>query len=163
MGNEPGHPERTYLARSQWQRDAHHAGGSQSHRRNLGRKISSDHQRRPDQYQLFPVDGGQPQPFPQLHKEDRPFDFTSDDAAVLVRRTGHDGSLEIWRVERVGGKRTLLRTISLPGVPAVSTVSALSPLVTEKTSPTNTTPPSPPSIWSKAPLIIFDSLLCGCP
>jgi hypothetical protein len=71
-------------------------------------------------FQLFPIGGGEPQPLPQLQKDDRPFDFTLDDAALLVRVSRRDGGFEIWRVELAGGKRTLLHAMNLPGVPAIS-------------------------------------------
>ncbi|MGA2846465.1 MAG: protein kinase [Candidatus Acidiferrales bacterium] len=120
VGNEPGHPERTYLVDLNGNETPITPEGLRALAATTDGKylltISADQTR----YELYPVDGGQPQPFPQLHKEDRPLDFTADDAAVLVRRMGRDGSVEIWRVERVGDKRTLLRTILLPGVAAVS-------------------------------------------
>ena len=71
-------------------------------------------------FQMFPIGGGEPQPLPQLQKDDRPFDFTLDDAALLVRVSRRDGGFEIWRVELAGGKRTLLHAMNLPGVPAIS-------------------------------------------
>ncbi len=55
-----------------------------------------------------------------LQKGDRPFDFTLDDVALLVRRNGTQGAAEIWRVELAGSKRTLLRTIPLPEVPSIT-------------------------------------------
>jgi hypothetical protein len=67
------------------------------------------------------VDGGAPQALPQLQKGDGPLDFTDHDTAVFVRRAGANDSIEIWRVELAGGKRTLIRTINLPGVPAIAT------------------------------------------
>ncbi len=119
-GSEPGHRERTYLIDLNGNETPITPEGVRTLAATSDGKylltINADFQ-----FQLFPVDGGQPQPFPQLNKDDRPFDFTSDDAAVLVRRAGHDGSIEIWRVERVGDKRTLLRSIPLPGVRAVTT------------------------------------------
>lgn len=121
IGNEPGHPERTYLLDLNGNETPITPEGVRAVAATSDGKylltINADF----SQYQLFPVDGGQPQPFPQLNKEDRPFDFTPDDTAVLVRRMAHDGSSEIWRVERVGDKRTLLHSIPLPGVRAVTT------------------------------------------
>lgn len=126
IGNEPGHPERTYLLDLNGNETPITPEGVRTIAATSDGKhlltISADF----SQFQLYPVDGGQPQPFPQLNKDDRPFDFTSDDTAVLVRRLGRDGEIEIWRVERVGGKRTLLRSIPLPGVHAVtSSISAI--------------------------------------
>ncbi len=72
------------------------------------------------QFQLFPLDGGPPQPFSQFLEGDRPLDFTSDDSALLVQRQGQHGAVEIWRVELSSAKRTLLHSIALPGVPAIS-------------------------------------------
>jgi eukaryotic-like serine/threonine-protein kinase len=120
VGSEPGHPERTFLLDLNGNETPITPEGVRAIAATSDGKylltVSES-----GQFQLFPVDGGQPQFFPQLSKDDRPFDFTSDDAAVLVRRAGRDGSLEIWRVERVGDKRTLLRSIPLPGVRAVTT------------------------------------------
>jgi eukaryotic-like serine/threonine-protein kinase len=121
VGNEPGHRERSYLVdlnanETPITPEGIRAVAATSEGKYL-LTISDDS----GQYQLYPVDGGQPQPLPQLNKDDRPFDFTSDDAAVLVRRPGRDGAIEVWRVERVGDKRTLLRSIALPGVRAVTT------------------------------------------
>jgi eukaryotic-like serine/threonine-protein kinase len=65
-------------------------------------------------FELLPVNGGTPTPFAQLKKGDNPVDFTSDGTAVLVRRPGAEGSVEIWSVAVKGDKRTLLRTISPP-------------------------------------------------
>ena len=120
VGSEPGHRERTYLV----DLDGNETPITPEGVRAIAVTTDGKHLltiNDSSQFQLFPVDGGQPQAFPQLNKDDRPFDFTSDDAAVLVRRAGPDGSLDIWRVERVGGKRTLLRSIPLPGVRAVTT------------------------------------------
>ena len=72
------------------------------------------------QFQLFPVDGGPARPLPQLQKGDAPQDFTSDDKAILLRRSGKDGAIEIWRLELATGKRTLLRSLSAPGARAVA-------------------------------------------
>jgi hypothetical protein len=72
------------------------------------------------QFQMFALDGGHPQPLPQLQKGDRPLDFTLDDTALLVRRTNAQSAAEIWRVELPGSKRTLLRTIPLPEVPSIT-------------------------------------------
>jgi hypothetical protein len=72
------------------------------------------------QFQLVSLDGGQPQTLSLFQKEEFPFDFTSDDAAVLVGRPGRDGAVEIWRVELASAKRTLLHTITLPGIPSIS-------------------------------------------
>ena len=65
-------------------------------------------------FQLMPVDGGTPVPFPQLHDGDFPLDFTVDGKAVLVRRAGANDATEIWSVNVRDGKRTLVRTIEEP-------------------------------------------------
>lgn len=121
VGNELGHRERSYLLDLNGNETPITPEGVRALAATSDGKylltINADF----SQYQLFPVDGGQPQPIPQLNKDDRPFDFTPDDTAVLVRRPGRDGAIEVWRVERVGDKRTLLRSFPLPGVRAVTT------------------------------------------
>jgi hypothetical protein len=72
------------------------------------------------QFQLFPVDGGQPRPLSQLQKGDTPQDFTSDDKAILLRRSGKDAAIEIWRLELATSKRTLLHSLTAPGARAVA-------------------------------------------
>jgi eukaryotic-like serine/threonine-protein kinase len=118
-GSEPGHTDRAYLIDT---------NGNETPITPEGIRmvaLSSDGKRMVttdahSQSQLFPIGGGEPQPLPQLQKDDRPFDFTLDDAALLVRVSRHDGGFDIWRVELAGGKRTLLHTIALPGVPALA-------------------------------------------
>jgi len=73
-----------------------------------------------DQFELVPVDGGEPRPLPQLQKDDVPQDFTPDDKAILVRKFQPDGSVEIWQVELTTGKRTMLHKVVAPGIRAAS-------------------------------------------
>ena len=118
-GSEPGHTDRAYLIDTKGNETPITPDGI----RLLA--VSSDGKRMvttdaASHFQLFPIGGGEPQPLPQLQKDDRPFDFTLDDAALLVRVSRHDDGIEIWRVELSGGKRTLLHTVNLPGVPAIS-------------------------------------------
>jgi eukaryotic-like serine/threonine-protein kinase len=118
-GSEPGHTDRAYLIDT---------NGNETPITPDGIRVvavSSDGKRMvttdaASHFQLLPIGGGEPQPLPQLQKDDRPFDFTLDDAALLVRVSRHDGGIEIWRVELASGKRTLLHTVNLPGVPAIS-------------------------------------------
>ena len=118
-GSEPGHTDRAYLI---------DANGNETPITPDGIRmvaLSSDGKRMvttdaASHFQLFPIGGGEPQPLSQLQKDDRPFDFTLDNAALLVRVSRHDGGFEIWRIELVGAKRTLLHTMNLPGVPAIS-------------------------------------------
>jgi eukaryotic-like serine/threonine-protein kinase len=120
VGNQPNHPERTYRVDLQGNETpvtpegvlvvAVTADGKRLLTRNPERS----------QFQLFPLDGGQPQNLSQLQQEDGPIDFTPDDRAVLIRHAGPNGGIEIWRVELAGGRRTLLHTINLPGVPAIA-------------------------------------------
>jgi WD40 repeat protein len=118
-GSEPGHTDRAYLIDT---------NGNETPITPDGIRlvaVSSDGKRMVtadahSQSQLFPIGGGEPQPLPQLQKDDRPFDFTLDDAALLVRVSRHDGGFEIWRVELAGGKRTLLHTVNVPGASAIS-------------------------------------------
>jgi eukaryotic-like serine/threonine-protein kinase len=118
-GSEPGHTDRAYLI---------DANGNETPITPDGIRmvaLSSDGKRMvttdaASHFQLFPIGGGEPQPLSQLQKDDRPFDFTLDNAALLVRVSRHDGGFEIWRIELAGAKRTLLHTMNLPGVPAIS-------------------------------------------
>jgi hypothetical protein len=118
-GSEPGHTDRAYLIDTNGNETPITPDGIRMV------AVSSDGKRMvttdaASHFQLFPVGGGEPQLLPQLQKGDRPFDFTLDDAALLVRVSRHDGGFEIWSIELAGAKRTLLHTINLPGVPAIS-------------------------------------------
>jgi dipeptidyl aminopeptidase/acylaminoacyl peptidase len=119
-GNETGHPERTYLVDMNGNEKPLTPEGI------LARAVTTDGKNLivsdfdSTQFQLFPVDGGQPRPLPQLQKGDTPQDFSSDDKAILLRRSGKDGAIEIWRLELATGKRTLLRSLSAPGARAVA-------------------------------------------
>jgi eukaryotic-like serine/threonine-protein kinase len=118
-GSEPGHTDRAYLI---------DANGNETPITQDGIRmvaVSSDGKRMvttdaASHFQLFPIGGGEPQPLSQLQKDDRPFDFALDNAALLVRVSRHDGGFEIWRIELAAAKRTLLHTMNLPGVPAIS-------------------------------------------
>jgi len=120
VGNESGHRERTYLL---------DVGGNETPLTPEGVRAfaaSADGKRLlvydsvHTQFQLFPLDGGQPQAVPQLQKGDSPTDFTPDGAAVFVQRGGEQGAVEIWRVELAGTKRTLIRTITLTEAPSIA-------------------------------------------
>jgi dipeptidyl aminopeptidase/acylaminoacyl peptidase len=118
-GSEPGHTDRAYLIDTNGNETPITPDGIRMV------AVSSDGKRMvttdtASHFQLFPIGGGEPQPLPELQKDDRPFDFTLDDAALLVRVSRRDGGFEIWRVELAGAKRTLLHTMNLPGVPAIS-------------------------------------------
>ena len=118
-GSEAGHTDRAYLIDTNGNETPITPDGIRMV------AVSSDGKRMvttdtASHFQLFPIGGGEPQPLPQLQKDDRPFDFTLDDAALLVRVSRRDGGFEIWRVELAGGKRTLLHAVNLPGVPAIS-------------------------------------------
>jgi hypothetical protein len=118
-GSEPGHTDRAYLIDTNGNETPITPDGIRMV------AVSSDGKRMvttdaASHFQLFPVGRGEPQLLPQLQKGDRPFDFTLDDAALLVRVSRHDGGFEIWSIELAGAKRTLLHTINLPGVPAIS-------------------------------------------
>jgi Tol biopolymer transport system component len=120
IGNESGHPQRTFIVSLDGKETPFTPEGI----RTLA--VSSDGKRMLvtnedfSQIQMFPLDGSQAQPLPQLQKGDRPLDFTVDDTALLVRRTNAQAAAEIWRVELSGSKRTLLRTIPLPEVPSIT-------------------------------------------
>jgi dipeptidyl aminopeptidase/acylaminoacyl peptidase len=119
-GNEPGHPERTYLIDMNGNEKPLTPEGI------VTRAVTTDGKNLivsnldSTQFQLFPVDGGQPRPLPQLQKGDAPQDFTPDDKAVLLRRSGKDAAIEIWKLELATGKRTLLHSLSPPGARAVA-------------------------------------------
>jgi len=113
VGNEPGHRIRTYLVDP----EGHESPLTPEGVRALA-AAPDDHtllttNDDTSAFQLFPLDGGQPRPFPQLQKGDRPFDFTSDGTAILLRRDAPQGATEIWRVDLHGTQRTLIHSISL--------------------------------------------------
>jgi eukaryotic-like serine/threonine-protein kinase len=120
VGNEPGHRERTYLIDLQGHETPLTPEGFRA------RAATSDGQYLltanddSSQFQLFPLDGRPPLPLPQLQKGDRPFDFTTDDTAVLISRDGPQETSEIWRVELTGAKRTLLHSIALSDAPSTT-------------------------------------------
>ena len=120
VGNEPDHPERTYLIDLSGNEKPITPEGV------IALAVTTDGKHlltvndESSQFQLSPLDGGQPKPLPVLQKDDRPIDFTPDGAAILVRRQGRDGAIEIWRAEMASTKRTLLHTIALPGIPSIA-------------------------------------------
>src|ERR1700688_226678 len=93
VGNETGHPERTYLVDMNGNEKPLTPEGI------LARAVATDGKNLivsdldSAQFQLFPLDGGQPRPLPQLQKGDTPQDFTSDDKAILLRRSGKDAAI----------------------------------------------------------------------
>jgi eukaryotic-like serine/threonine-protein kinase len=120
VGSEPGHQERTYLLDLSGKETPITPEGVRALAATADGKHLLTANPEFSEFQLFPLDGGQPRTLPQLQKSDRPIDFTPDDAAILVRRQGRDGAVEIWRVDLAGAKRTLLHTIALPGVPSLA-------------------------------------------
>ncbi len=113
VGNEPGHRERSFLLDLSGNEKPFTPEGARAIAVTAdGKEILTADTDFSD-FQLFPLDGGQPRRLAQLHKDDRPVDFTLDDSAVFVRRENNQGGIEIWRVELASGKRTLLRTITL--------------------------------------------------
>jgi serine/threonine protein kinase/Tol biopolymer transport system component len=120
VGNEPSHPVRTFLIDLQGNETPLTPEGVRALAATTDGKrlltVNAEH----SQFQLFPLDSGQPQTLPQLQPSDRPIDFTSDDAAILLAHDGRDGSVEIWRVDLASAKRTLLHTVAIPGAPAIT-------------------------------------------
>lgn len=114
VGNEPNHPERTFLIDTNGNETAFTPEGVRAFAATIdGRRLLTVNGQSL-QFQLYPLDGGPPQAVTQLQPGDRPLDFTPGDKAILVRRLGHDGAVEIWRVDLADGQRTLLRTFALP-------------------------------------------------
>jgi len=120
VGSEPGHQERTYLLDLSGKETPITPEGVRALAATTDGKHLVTANPEFSEFQLFPLNGGQPQTLPQLQKSDRPIDFTPDDAAILVRRQGRDGAVEVWRVDLAGAKRTLLHTVALPGVPSLA-------------------------------------------
>jgi eukaryotic-like serine/threonine-protein kinase len=119
-GNEPGHAERAYLIDQNGNETPVTsegivaAGASNDGKRLLIRTG-------PDSVQIMPLAGGPSQPVPQLQKGDYPTNFTPDDTALIVVRFPAQLTGEVWRVELLGNKRTLLHTIVVSEAPSVST------------------------------------------
>jgi serine/threonine protein kinase len=120
VGNEPGHPERTYLIDLKGNETPLTPEGMRGLAATSGSKQLLTANLDFTQFQLFPLDGSAPRPLPQLQKGDRPFDFTVDDGAVLVRRNSPTGAAEIWRVDLNGTNRTLLHSIALSEVSSIT-------------------------------------------
>jgi serine/threonine protein kinase/Tol biopolymer transport system component len=120
VGNEPGHPERTYVIDPNGNETAITPEGIRGTAITTSGKLLLTVNSDGSEYQLFPLDGGPPRNIAQLQKGDRPFDFTSDDTALLVRRNGPLDSVEVWRVELAGSQRTLLHTFSLSEVSSIA-------------------------------------------
>ena len=118
-GNEPNHPERTFVIDMNGNEKPLTPEGIRAIAVTTDGKRLLTLDAQTSQYQLFPLDGGQPQPFPQLQDGDFPTDFTPDDSAILVRRRASDGGAEIWRVDLPSSKRTLLHTIAYPAVSSI--------------------------------------------
>ncbi len=121
VGNEIGHPERTFLIDMNGNERPITAEGT------VARAVTSDGKNMittqvsaGGQFQLVPIDGGEPRPLPQLQKDDSPQDFTADDKTILLRKFQADGSVELWKLELATGKRTLLEKVVAPGVRAAS-------------------------------------------
>ena len=120
VGNEPGHPERTFVITLNGDETPVTPEGVRA------RVVTGDGKRilaldtENSQFEFISLDGGQPQPAPQFQKGDLPIDFTSDDSAVYVSRGGEHNMVEIWRVELASGKRTLMRNITLTEAPSIT-------------------------------------------
>lgn len=120
VGNEIGHPERTFLIDMNGNEKPITPEGV------TARVVTSDGKNMiiratgSTEFQMVPVDGGAAKPLPQLQKDDWPQDFTPDDKALLLRKFLPDGSVEIWQVDLTTGKRTLLHTVVAPGVRAAA-------------------------------------------
>jgi serine/threonine protein kinase/Tol biopolymer transport system component len=120
VGNEAGHRERTYLIDLQGNESPITPEGIRGICATSDSKTLLTANDDYTAFQLFPLDGSAPRPLPQLQKGDRPFDFTSDEHAILVRRVNSQGGGEIWRVDLAGTSRTLLRSITLSEVSSVT-------------------------------------------
>jgi dipeptidyl aminopeptidase/acylaminoacyl peptidase len=120
VGNEAGHRERTYLIDLQGNESPITPEGVRGICATSDSKTLLTANDDYTAFQLFPLDGSAPHPLSQLQKGDRPFDFTSDEHALLVRRANAQGAGEVWRVDLAGTSRTLLRSISLSEVSSVT-------------------------------------------
>jgi Tol biopolymer transport system component len=120
MGNEPGHAVRTYLIDQNGNETPITPEGVVAVAATTDGKRLLIRSGNPSVFQLLPIDGGQAQAVPELQSVENPVDFSSDDKAIYVTRRGHQGAVEIWRVELSSGKRTLLRTVTLPDAPSVA-------------------------------------------
>ena len=120
VGNEAGHRERTYLIDLQGNESPITPEGVRGICATSDSKTLLTANDDYTAFQLFPLDGSAPRPLSQLQKGDRPFDFTSDEHAILVRRVNAQGAGEVWRVDLAGTSRTLLRSISLSEVSSVT-------------------------------------------
>jgi hypothetical protein len=118
-GNEPNHPERTFVIDMNGKETPLTPEGIRAIAVTADGKRLLTIDTQTSQYQLFPLNGGQPQPVPQLQDGDFPTDFAPDDSAILVRRRASDGGAEIYRVDLPSGKRTLLHTIAYPAVSSI--------------------------------------------
>jgi len=72
-------------------------------------------QKKTGQFELFPVDGGDPKPFPLLQSDDHPIRFSVDGKDIFIKKAekGIPG-LTVYRVNLATGARTMLWHIQSP-------------------------------------------------
>ena len=115
----PGHPLRTYLLDMNGNETPVTPEGVIAVAVSTNGKFLLTHKDGDQTFQLFPLDGGTPQPLSHLLGGDHPLDFSLDDKSILVGRTSANGDIEIWRVDLAGGQRTLLHSIPVPASASV--------------------------------------------
>jgi hypothetical protein len=57
---------------------------------------------------------------PVLADEEVPMDFTADGNGMFMEKVIGSNKVELWQIEFGTGKRTLLHSVTSPGIPAVS-------------------------------------------
>ncbi len=116
MGNETGHPERTYLVDMNGNEKPPTPEGIVARAATTDGKNLIVSNLDSTQFQLLPVDGGQPRPLPQLQKGDTPQDFTPDDKAILLRRSGKTQRSKSggWSWRQPSGRRSTNNRDDLP-------------------------------------------------
>jgi hypothetical protein len=121
-GNEPGHPVRSYLIDLQGNIKPLTAEGVRVQALSSdGKKmLTSEVTHGVRKLTLSPVDGGPGIPAPDLTDKEYVLDFTPDGNAIYVQRIISQNQLELWQVDLAGNKRTLLHSITAPGIPAVT-------------------------------------------
>lgn len=115
IGNEAGHPERTFLLDLNGKETPITPEGV------IGRVPSADGTsvlvRMPDKsWRLQRITGGDPVPVSELQIDDIPLKYSGDGKSIFVARRTPEKT-ELWQVQVPGGKRTLLHTLKLPDMP----------------------------------------------
>lgn len=130
LGNEAGHAPRWYLVDLEGHVKPISAEGSHGAAISADGKLAMTGQRENGKFaiSILPIvdEGGlnvhlgTGTPGPILADDEIPIDFTADGKGMFMEKVIGSNKVELWQIDFGPGKRTLLHSVTSPGIPAVS-------------------------------------------